>query len=251
MPVATRTRRSAPDAVCAAAVDLAREAAEAAEPGTVGEHLGVEAEGERVVSHAFACTTRGYRGWRWTVTLARASRAKVATVCEVALLPGPESVLAPEWLPWSERLRPGDMGAADVLPHVDHDPRLEQGYAATGDLDVDEVALWELGLGRPRVLSREGRDDAADRWYTGDFGPESDTAKAAGARCESCGFFVPTAGALRQAFGMCANEWSPADGRVVALDFGCGAHSETDVERAAEHAPTPILDELGYDTVTS
>jgi len=252
MAAVTRTRRSAPDAVCAAAIDLAREAAsEAAEPGAVGEHLGFEADGERVVSHSFACTTRGYRGWLWTVTLARASRAKLATVSEVSLLPGPESVLAPEWLPWSERLRPGDMGVADVLPHVDDDPRLEQGWEATGAEDVDRVALTELGLGRPRVLSREGRDDAADRWHTGDLGPSSETAKAAAQSCSSCGFLVPTAGALRQVFGICANEWSPADGRVVALDFGCGAHSETDVERAAEHSPAPILDELGYDTVTS
>lgn len=258
-PTAMRTRpsRSAPDAVCAAAVDLAREAAlEIAEPGaagepsTVGEHLGVVAGGERVVAHQFACTARGYRGWRWTVTVARASRAKVATVSEAALLAGPESVLAPQWLPWSERLRPGDLGATDVLPHVDDDPRLEQGYEATGDVDVDAVALWELGLGRPRVLSREGRDDAAERWYTGDFGPTSEGARAATATCSSCGFFVPVAGALRQAFGLCGNEWSPADGRVVALDFGCGAHSETDVERQAEHAPAPVLDELGYDPVT-
>lgn len=255
MPAAaTRTRpaRSAPDAVCVAAVDLAREAAvEIAEPGTVGAHLGVVAEGERVVSHRFECTARGYRGWRWTVTVARASRARFATVSEAALLAGDDAVLAPQWLPWAERLRPGDLGASDVMPHVQDDPRLEQGYAATGDVDVDQVALWELGLGRPRVLSREGRDDAAERWYTGDFGPASDGASAAAAHCATCGFFVPVAGALRQVFGICANEWSPADGHVVALDFGCGAHSETDVERQAEHTPAPVLDELGYDTVTS
>ena len=62
---------------------------------------------------------------------------------------------------------------------------------------------------------------------------------------------MPVAGALRQVFGLCGNEWSPADGRVVALDYGCGAHSETDVERQAEHVPTPVLDELGYDSFTS
>src|SRR4051812_39278421 len=79
-PTATAT----PDATCAEAVDLARSAAlEDASPGTVGEHLGVEAEGERVVTHYFAATDPAYRDWRWAVTIARASRSKEATVDEV------------------------------------------------------------------------------------------------------------------------------------------------------------------------
>lgn len=248
---ARRPARSAPDPVCAGAVDLARQAAaELAEPGTVGEHLGVRSEGDRLVAHDFECTGKGYRGWRWTVTLARASRAKVATVCEVSLLAGTDAVLAPPWVPWAERLRPGDLGAADVLPHLPQDPRLVAGFEATGDLDVDRMAFWELGLGRPRVLSRDGREEAAQRWQDGDFGPASEVAKTASASCATCGFLVPVAGALRQAFGLCANEWSPADGRVVALAFGCGAHSETDAQRHVEHVRPHVLDELGYEPVT-
>ena len=51
----TRTRTREPDEVCAQAVDLARTAAEeTAAPSTVGDHLGVEADGERVVTHLFA-----------------------------------------------------------------------------------------------------------------------------------------------------------------------------------------------------
>ena len=253
MPTATRTRSAraaAPDAVAAAAQDMARAAVlEAADPGPVGDHIGVTAAGDRLVSHAFACTATGYRGWRWTVSVARAPRARVATVCEIALVAGPESVLAPQWLPWAERLRPGDVGAADVLPRVDPDERLEHGFEATGEDDADRVALWELGLGRPRVLSPAGRDDAAERWYAGDRGPSSETARGAAATCLSCGFFVPVAGALRAVFGVCANEWSPADGAVVALEFGCGAHSETDVERAPASVAAAVLDELWLDTL--
>jgi hypothetical protein len=238
------------DAVAAASVDLARSAAEqVADRGAVGEHVGVTAAGERLVDHRFTCAAPGYRGWVWTVTLARAPRAKVATVCEVELTAGTEAVLAPQWLPWEQRLRPGDVGPADVLPLVVDDPRLEQGFEATGEEDVDAVALWELGLGRPRVLSRLGRGEAADRWFEGDFGPGSPTAKAAAATCSGCGFLLPVPGGLRGAFGICSNEWSPADGRVVALTFGCGAHSETDVERVAEAPSQPILDELGVEPV--
>src|SRR3954463_5136778 len=101
-PRTTRTARAVePDAVCAAAVDLARAAAEEdAEPGTVGEHLGVTAAAERLVPPSFASLAKGYRGWHWAVTVARAPRARVATVCEVVLLPGDGAVLAPAWLPW-------------------------------------------------------------------------------------------------------------------------------------------------------
>ena len=54
-------------------------------------------------------------------------------------------------------------------------------------------------------------------------------AKAAPGHCGSCGFLVPVGGALGQQFGLCANEMAPADGRVVDLGYGCGAHSETPV----------------------
>jgi hypothetical protein len=247
---ARRPRAAAADAALVAAVDLARDAArDVAEQGTVGEHLGAVGEGERVVTHSFECTSPAYRGWRWAVTLARAPRARVVTVSEVHLLPADDAVLAPEWLPWADRLAPGDLSPGGVLPRRPDDPLLEQGFEATGDQDVDTLALWELGLGRPRVLSREGRDEAAQRWYDGEHGPHDPHAEQAPAPCSSCGYFVPMAGALRQVFGVCANEWSPSDGKVVSLDHGCGAHSEVDVEYRSEHVDAPVLDELGYESV--
>jgi hypothetical protein len=251
---ASRTAPAAsatPDAVCANAVVMAREAAiDVAGEGHVGEHLELDAEGERLVTHYFRCLSKGYRGWRWAVTVARASRARTATVCEVVLLPGQESVLAPAWLPWSDRIAPGDLGAADQLAYRADDPYLEPGYLATGDEDADRMAIWEFGLGRPRVLSPVGRAELAQRWYGSDRGPTSDEAVHAAAACSTCGYFLPLAGSLRQAFGVCGNEWSPSDARVVSVDHGCGAHSETDLERvAAEALPPPILDETGFEAV--
>jgi hypothetical protein len=250
VPTLTSKRDAArQDAVLLAAVDLARAALEeVAEPGTVGAHSGMEMLGERLAMHWFECTSPGYHGWRWGVSVARVPRAKAATVCETNLLPGPDAVLAPEWLPYADRLAPGDLGAGDVLPRRPDDPNLEAGFEATGDEDVDQMALFELGLGRPRVLSPEGRDAAATRWYAGESGPKAEIALKATARCATCGYFVPMAGALRAVFGVCANEWSPSDGRVVSLDHGCGAHSETDVEQP-EPTPIgePIVDEFAVD----
>ncbi len=239
------------DATLSAAVDEARSAAEAiAEPGTVGDHLGMEMDEERVATHYFACTSAAYPGWRWAITVARAPRAKKATISETNLVPGDGALLSPAWLPYAERLAPGDIGAGDLLPYKEDDPHLVQGFEATGDEDVDQLAIFELGLGRKRVLSAEGREAAAQRWYDGDHGPNSPIAEKAPAPCASCGFFVPMAGALRSFFGVCANAWSPSDGRVVSLDHGCGAHSEIDIDQPEPAAAQqPLIDEIAYDLV--
>ena len=243
-----------PDERCAAAVELARGAAEQVAGTPVGAHLAVEAEvaaGDgHLVTHSFASTDPAYVGWRWAVTVARAEGVDDITVDEVVLLPGEAALLAPAWVPWAERVEPGDLGAGDLLPPPPDDPRLVPSYA---DLDAEQLPFdlhRELGLGRPRVLSLDGRADAAERWYEGEAGPDTPVAKAAPGRCADCGFLVPLAGALGRVFGACANGRAPDDGRVVALTHGCGAHSETVVEHpessysgmAVEHEELEILD---------
>ena len=256
-----RTRQPVLDPVCAEAVELALAAAEdVAGIGEVGRHVGVVAEGDRVVTHLFECKERGYRGWNWAVTLTRAPRTKFVTLDETVLVAGGESVLAPEWVPWSERLRPGDLGPGDLLPTAEDDPRLVPAYTGEDEAQPEPyrevrrdslpLVAFQLGLGRPRVLSREGREEAAERWHEGEFGPHSPMAQAAPAHCSGCGFLAPLAGMLGQAFGVCSNEISPSDGRVVSLDYGCGAHSEAAVVPAANPTSEPVVDEYVYDTVT-
>lgn len=227
---ATATRSAGRDAVLEGAVDLAREHAEsiATRPSDVGEHLGTVTEGERLVSHRFACTMPGYRGWAWTVTVARVPRGRTATVCEVELLPDAEAILAQPWVPWEERLQPGDLGPSDVLPFKADDPRLVPGFEPTGDEEIDSVAIGELALARARVLSEDGKREAAARWVK--KARERRAARGLPGTCSSCGFMVTLQGSLGQVFAVCANEWSPDDGHVVPLGHTCGGHSETDVE---------------------
>jgi DUF3027 family protein len=104
----------------------------------------------------------------------------------------------------------------------------------------------ELGMGRARVLSRYGLHTAADRWDE-QFGAKTPMAQAAPAHCVSCGFLVPIAGSLSQAFGVCANEFSPADGHLVSLAYGCGGHSEAAVMPRTPHPAPMVLDEV-HDT---
>jgi hypothetical protein len=265
----TRGRAKEPDQACAEAVDLAREAL-TGEIGVgqyaVGEHLGTEAVTDRVVMHVFECLDPAYRGWRWAVTVARAPRSKTVTVDESVLLPGSEAMLAPPWVPWQDRLRPGDVGIGDLLPASADDERLVSLITLDGDdavtdwfvsrTDSDDIA--EAGPlepselpahGRSRVLSAIGRDDTGQRWYESDHGPRTPLSHAAPAHCLSCGFFVPLSGALGRVFGVCGNAYAPDDGRVVSADHGCGAHSEAAGTAASSQVTAPVIDEFGYDLV--
>lgn len=169
----TTTRQAEPDQACADAVDLARAAAEAdAGSGQVGPHVGIEVEADRVVTHLFTCLSPAYAGWRWAVTVARAARSKVVTVSECVLLPGPDSLLAPPWVPWTERIRPGDLKAGDLMPARSDDERLVPVVAIAGEtglLDWQENEAWRLGEAGGELLAagaQEGRpgdgESAAD-----------------------------------------------------------------------------------------
>ncbi|WP_246369795.1 DUF3027 domain-containing protein [Amycolatopsis echigonensis] len=225
------------------AVAIAREAVlEVAPADQVGEHVGVEREDAVSASHLFEATVPGYRGWRWSVTVAVAGPDEPVTVSELVLQPGPEALVAPAWVPWERRVRAGDLGVGDLFPADKDDPRLSPAYLQSDDPAVEETAM-EVGLGRVHVLSRYGRLDAAARWHSGEFGPRSDMARSAPATCGTCGFFVPLAGSLRGSFGACTNDIAPADGHVVDVAYGCGAHSEVRVEVTSS---VPVA-ELVYD----
>lgn len=222
-----------PDPICAAAIDDAWKAALADHgPEAVGGHLGIRADDERVVTHRFACTLPGYPGWEWWVSVTRPKRSRSVTINEVTLATGPESLVPQPWVPWSDRLRPGDLTPGTVVPTPADEARLAPGWSGDDDLasELDPGPLhpvnWEPGLGRQRVPSPFGRESAASRWYAGEHGPRSPLAKAAPGPCVSCGWLLTIGGPLGQMFGICTNMLSPSDGRVVAFDHGCGGHSE-------------------------
>jgi len=255
----SRSRTAKIDPLCEAAVELAGEVAlEAAGVMGVGDHLGCRAEGERVASHLFACPHPGYRGWQWSVTVARASRAKTVTVNEVVLLPGPGALQAASWLPWTDRIQPGDVTPGVMMPSPEEDPRLEPGYTG-GELAADaepaeqslaRSVVAELGLGRERLLSFVGRQEAIERWLAGPGGPDNDMTRLAPDVCETCGFFVRLQASLGVLFGVCANAYSPSDGSVVSIDHGCGAHSSVTAMKRAE-LPGPAWETIEWDEPTT
>lgn len=258
MPPSSRTIK--PDAQCLAAVDLAREVAEeAAGAMGVADYLGHHADEERVLSHFFGCPHPGYRGWRWSVTVVRASRAKVVTVDEVVLLPGEGALMNKTWVPWAERIQPGDVTPGLLMPTPEDDPRLEPGFTGgeraadvdPADADLTRIVVAELGLGRERVLTATGRDEATERWLQSGGGPDNQMTKMAPSVCETCGFFSRLQGSLGTLFGACANAYSPSDGHVVSVDHGCGAHSSVPAEERAEELPPPVWETIAWDEPVS
>ena len=241
-------------------VDVARSAL-ASESG-VGEWLGFATEAgvgtAPVVTHYFTATKPGYVGWHWAVTLAVLDDAR-PTIDEVVLLPGIEAIIAPQWVPYRDRIKPGDLSPGDLLPVADDDPRLVPTYSFGDDpLDADATAQVrqvanDLGLGRVRTLGVEGLNQAVQRWWHGAGGPDSPLAQSAPDSCSSCGFMVRLAGALATTFGVCANGDANDDARVVAFSHGCGAHSEVRLARKYDPIPVaePVVDDVTLDQLES
>ena len=240
---------STADPVALEAVDTARAAlVEQVGADIVGDHLVASPEDEGVVTHQFVCSASGYPGWVWAVTVVHVEGAPGVTVDEVVMLPGDDAIIAPPWVPWRDRIQSGDLSPGDLLPTDEDDPRLVPTYISGEDFDDSEkVVIDEIGLGRSRVLSLEGRELAAQRWYDGDHGPEAALAQSAPGRCAGCGFLVRLIGPLSTVFGVCANEFANDDGRVVSLNHGCGAHSEAQLRK--KQLPPPLPDHV-FDTVS-
>ena len=166
-------RTGKPDAFLAAAVDVARAAIEGIAPAEqIGAHLAAKSEGDRLVTHLFESKLAGYGGWQWYAVLTRNSRSKVVTVDELGLLPSDDSILAPEWIPWAERVRPGDEQGEDepgdtatAAPREDADEATPDADAAPED-DSDDA---------------DGNADGAGDEYDADDVDDVDDVEGAGA----------------------------------------------------------------------
>ncbi|WEV63392.1 DUF3027 domain-containing protein [Bifidobacterium sp. ESL0732] len=265
------------------------------EPEEVGDFAQSIDLGDNVTDFRFVCHRKGYEGWQWAVTLYHDIELDSWSVNESTLVPTKDSLLAPAWIPWKDRLEAADLSVTDSLGTDPDDPRMEEGFrktevveqdsasvaetgqsdssvveqssddadsetesevsvstqvdesttpdgeatvsgAAKVDADIDpetglsrelEDTVEEFGLSRRHVMSELGRSQTAKRWYDGQHGPKSLSTKTAdGNLCSTCAFFIGLKGDLDTMFGVCANRWSPDDGRVVSLDHGCGEHSE-------------------------
>lgn len=148
-------RTGKPDAFLAAAVDVARAAIEGIAPAEqIGRHLAAKSEGDRLVTHLFESKLPGYGGWQWYAVLTRNSRSKEVTVDELGLLPSEDSILAPEWIPWAERVRPGDEQGDEELQAA--------AGAAPRDGAIDAAASEDNAADDAAAAATADADDAPE-----------------------------------------------------------------------------------------
>lgn len=137
---------SAPDAATSPAVDVARAALlEITPEANVGALVSEQSEGDGVSTLRFASTMLGYPDWFWTVSVAQLTaddgHLEQPTVLEAELLPGEGALIAPDWVPWADRLEDYKAAqaaiAAGELAAGDDDDADDEDDDADDELDDD------------------------------------------------------------------------------------------------------------------
>ena len=164
---------------------------------TIGAPSGqVEEAGATTVT--FQANMAGYPGWHWTVSVATLDDAE-PSVLEVELMPGNGALLAPDWVPWSDRLadykaaqeateaaeaaasgEPGDDDSDDDDSDDDDDDDdlgsdvLHGGDLDGVDIDIDEDAVDEADEVEDDDDADETDDDDSDETDSDDDSDDDD-----------------------------------------------------------------------------
>jgi hypothetical protein len=133
----------------------------------VGNFIGVTEIDTGLATFLFENNQKGYVGWRWSVTIFQDKKNQPATVSEIVLLPGDDSLVAPDWVPWSERLSDykalqielEKQAALDALDDESEDDAEDESAEDSTNESVDEseeLAVSDLEEGE------DAKDDAED-----------------------------------------------------------------------------------------
>ena len=133
--------------------EFARQAAKASAPAnTVGLFVELIDEGDEVYTYLFESKQKGYVGWRWSVTVF--DGLEEPSVSEVVLMPGPDSLVAPKWVPWSERLADWKALQAELERQAAEEAALAAEEGEDGDDEDDEDS--------DDIVDVDDADDSAD-----------------------------------------------------------------------------------------
>ena len=157
--------------------DFARNALiEATSKSKVGNFIEVIEEGEGLATYLFENNQKGYVGWRWSITIFQLDKSSPVTVSELLLMPGPDSLVAPDWVPWSERLADykalqlelEKQAALDAL-EGDEESDDDTDGADEDDIDVEDSEEAEPAAAEELAVSdlEEGEDTKDDSEDTG------------------------------------------------------------------------------------
>lgn len=163
--------------------EFARKAAlESAPANTLGQFIELIEEEPSVYTFLFETKQKGYVGWRWSVTVFEG--ADGPTVSEVLLMPGEDSLVAPNWIPWSERLADWKALQAELERQAAEEAELAAEGAededASDDEDDDDVSDVDPASVDDSDVSDddefESETDGSDDEATDDDEPSDDSA---------------------------------------------------------------------------
>ena len=152
--------------------------AEISPAGTVGALLERSSQEDGIAQLSFASTLSGYPGWHWSVSVAELP-GEEPTVVEAELMPGDGALLAPDWVPWAERLEDYRAAqaaiaaeAAELAEHDDADDDHDDDDHDDDDFeDIDEEEL--PGLDGSAGVATGGVDEESEAEdEPADDGPE-------------------------------------------------------------------------------
>jgi Protein of unknown function (DUF3027) len=128
---------------------------------TIGFLVEVLDEGDSTESYLFESKLKGYVGWRWSVTV-YAPEGQEPTVSEVLLMPGVDSLVAPDWVPWSERLADYKALQAELEAQaaLDAEEAEESDDSDEAD-DVDEADALALAEEQDEAAEVSAEDEEA------------------------------------------------------------------------------------------
>lgn len=107
---------------------------------TIGDAAGEIDEGDGVISYQFETLMDGYPGWKWTVSVAQVDDSE-PTVLETELIPAEGALLAPEWVPWSDRMddyRAAQIALGEVVEDDESDDDSDDDDSEDDDDESDE-----------------------------------------------------------------------------------------------------------------
>lgn len=145
--------------------------AEISPVGTVGDLLESTAQEDGTSTLRFASTLSGYPGWHWSVSVAEIP-GEEPTVMEAELMPGEGALLAPDWVPWAERLEDyraaqAALAADSVVEEEADDDAPDDDDAVDDDDDFEDVDDDELGMPLGGIDEQDQAEAESD-----DDGPE-------------------------------------------------------------------------------
>jgi hypothetical protein len=163
------------DAVSTATVDVAHAALlEITPAANIGAFVSEETNDEGVSTILFASSMLGYPDWFWTVSVAQLPD-EAPTVLEAELLPGEGALIAPDWVPWADRLEDykaaqaaiaaGELAAGDE-PDDDPDDESDDDDDSDDEGDLDDDDSDDEG--------DLDDDDSDDDGHHDDFGDDPD-----------------------------------------------------------------------------